>query len=206
MRRVIVTYKKLIVIALSVLIYLVVLVLVNFTHTTKYAAGGESLIHNEEFDIWVGEGKTWADNTGLHFHDAQSGEKTLASSISLESLQQIQVNFCVQCPEDFAETSVLHVDLWADGYDTDEQEFTVELKAGKNEIEQVIDKGDNAPQEAYVRVFCLDSVQCDISDLSVKKMEKVEHKIGIGICAGIISILAIALVIVLVLRGEKGRN
>lgn len=108
MRSLIVTYKKIIVIALSVLLYLVVLVLVNFTHTTKYAASGESLIHNEEFEVW------------------------------------------------------------ADGYDADEQEFTVELKAGKNEIERVMDKVGDAPQEAYVRFFCLDQVQCDINDLSIK--------------------------------------
>lgn len=204
MRSLIVTYKKIIVIALSVLLYLVVLVLVNFTHTTKYAASGESLIHNEEFEVWAGEDKTWADNAGLHFQDAQGSEKALAAPISLESLQQIQVSFCAQCPENFAGTAVLHVDLWADGYDADDQEFTVELKAGKNEIEQVIDKGDNAPQEAYARVFCLDPVQCDISDLSVEKMEKVEHKLGIDICVVLITILAVALLAVVAVRGKKG--
>lgn len=201
MRKSIIRHEKAIIIVLALSIYFTLLTLISLTKASEYAATGENLVSCEGFSIWAGEGMAWADQTGLYFRDEQGSEKVFAALIPLNHLQQLQVRFNAFCPEELAGTAILHVDLCADGYDADEQEFVIELKAGQNEVKQVIDKGGSAPDEAYFRVFCLDAVQCDITDLSVRRAEETMHS-GTWFCV----IVAVALAILLLVVTQTGRK
>ena len=175
-------YRKPATIVLLLLIYFTVLTMVSFMRTTESVAVGENLIDNQKFTVLAAENRAWADGEGLHFNDSEATEKVFSTTISLRDCQQIQVQFTADCPAEFAGASVLLVDLWADGYDSPDQEFSVNLEAGQNEIVYRIDKGSGAPNEAKFRIFCLDPVQCDIGNLSVQQVEEVPHS-GIGACA-----------------------
>lgn len=198
-------YKKAITIVLALSIYFTLLTLISLTKASEYAATGENLVSCEGFSIWAGEGMAWADHTGLHFRDEQGSEKAFAALIPLNHLQQLQVCFNAFCPEELAGTAILHVDLYADGYDADEQEFVIELKAGQNEVTQVIDKGGSAPNEAYFRVFCLDAVQCDITDLNVQSLEEVPHSFEKISCT-VLAVLLTAILIMVAAVGRKNRE
>lgn len=188
-------YRKIIVGVLLILIYFTLLTLISFSRSTEIKVLSENLVNNQDF-LATGpkEGNAWVDDTGLHIRDVESGAKVFSNAISLRDIQQLQVSFKVECPEDFGGEATLHVDLFADGYDTDEQEFTVSLRAGTNEISGTIDKGDNAPEEAQLRIFCLDAVECDISNLGVLAVKEIPHG-GKNSCvilaAGLFAILVV---------------
>ncbi len=198
-------YRKPATIVLFLLIYFTVLTMISFMRSTELVAVGENLIGNQTFTVWAAENRAWADGEGLHFKDSEPTEKVFSTAISLQDLQQIQVQFTANCPEEVAGAAALVVDLWADGYDNPEQEFSVNLEAGQNEIVYRIDKGSGAPNEAQFRIFCLDPVQCDIGNLSVQKVEEIPHS-GIGVCAITAAILMVLLLAVVLTGREKNVN
>ena len=160
MGKFIVKYRKIMIGILIVLIYLAILTLVSFLRSTEIKVIGENLVNYQDFHAaGPEEGTAWIDDTGLHIRDAGTGAKVFSTEISLRDLQMIQAEFEVECPESFSGEALLHVDLFAEGYDTDEQEFTVSLHAGKNEASGIIDKGADAPDEAMLRIFCLEPVE-----------------------------------------------
>lgn len=201
-------HKKAIAIVLAVCLYLALLSLISFVRApAEYVAVGDSIVRNEDFAVEAEAGRAWADANGLHFRDGESTTKKFSTMVSLKDLQRIQVKFTVDCPEEFAGTAVLHVDLCADGYDTDEQEFTIELKAGQDQVTQMIDKGGSAPEEAQLRLFCLDAAQCDIVGLNVQVLEKIDRT-GKTICAAIIAAILLfsLLAVEMVKRSETKGN
>lgn len=198
-------YRKPATIVLLLLIYFTVLTMVSFMRTTESVAVGENLIDNQKFTVLAAENRAWSDGEGLHFNDSEATEKVFSTTISLRDCQQIQVQFTADCPAEFAGASVLLVDLWADGYDSPDQEFSVNLEAGQNEIVRIIDKGSSAPGEALFRIFCLDPVQCDIGNLSVQKVEEIPHS-GIGACAVTAAVLVVLLLAVILTGREKTVN
>lgn len=205
MQKFTVHYKKAVMISLALMIYFTVLTMVSFVRTTEPVAAGENLADYRDVAVLGGQDKAWVDDSGVHFRDSEGTEKVLSAALMLQDLQQIQVRFTAECPPGFEGTAVLHVDLYAEGYDAAEQEFVVELKAGQNEVSQIIDKGTNAPPQAQFRMFCLDPVQCDISSLSVQQMKEVTHS-GIGICAMVAVVLVILLLMVDLTERMKNTN
>ena len=146
-------YRKPAIIVLFLLLYFTLLAMISFMRSTECVAVGENLIDNQSFTVRAIENRAWADGEGLHFEDSEPTEKVFSTAISLQDLQQIQVQFTADCPAEFAGEAVLVVDLWAEGYDRPEQEFAVNLEAGQNEIVHMIDKGNDAPNEAQFRIF-----------------------------------------------------
>lgn len=198
-------YRKPATIVLFLLIYFTVLTMISFMRSTELVAVGENLIDNQKFTVLAAENRAWADGEGLHFNDSEATEKVFSTTISLRDCQQIQVQFTADCPAEFAGASVLLVDLWADGYDSPDQEFSVNLEAGQNEIVRIIDKGSSAPGEALFRIFCLDPAQCSVRNLNVQKVEEVPHS-GIGACAVTAAVLVVLLLAVILTGREKNVN
>ena len=192
-------YRKIIIGIFTILIYLTILTLVSFSRSTEIKVIGENLVNYQEFyAAGPEEGKAWVDDAGLHIRDAESGAKVFCHNISLRDIQQIQVRFYVECPVDFTGEATLHIDLFADGYDTDEQEFTVSLHAGKNEVSGIIDKGNSAPEEAQLRIFCLDAVECEISGLSIQTVVEIPRS-GKTACVTALIVLIVCLLALLAL-------
>lgn len=203
MRKLTVKYKKAIVIVLILVIYFTLLTAVSFARTNQTAAVEENLIDYQEFTVQADENKAWVAEGSLNFRDESSGAKVFAAPISLQDFQQIQVQFSVDCPEEWTGPATLYIDLYAEGYDDPAQELLVELCAGQTEISRIIDKGSNAPNEAQFRIFCLDPVECKISGLSVQKMAQVSHYRGQIICIILVAIFAAMMLIVLNMGADK---
>lgn len=205
MKERVIKHKKAIAIVLAVCLYFALLSMISFVRAPRERqATGESIVNYEDFLVEAEDGRAWLDGAGLHFSDAENTVKKFSAMISLEEFQQIQVEFVAECPQEYAGAAVLHVDLCADGYDADAQEFVVELKAGRNKISQVIDKGDSAPEKAQFRIFCLDAVQCDISELNVRTVKEISYT-GKLICAtGIIAILLFLFLMLGVITAKQG--
>lgn len=208
-RKLILKNRKVIVISLALLLYFALLTLISFGRApAEGKALGESLVKNENFEVEAQESRAWADADGLHFSDSEETTKVFSNVIALRGFQQIMVSFRVNCPEEWDGNATLHVDLCAEGYDTDEQEFTVELTAGENKITRIINKGNNAPDEAQFRIFCLDAVQCDVSDLTVQVFAEVTHEEGM-VCAAVVVILLLLLllaVLKVIVNEEKQKS
>lgn len=200
-------HKKVIVIVLIICIYFALLSLVSFVRASKEnAVVREHLVRNENFIVEAGDGRAWVDTDGLHFNDLESTEKKFSAPISLKEFQQIQVEFFVDCPQAFTRSAVLHVDLCTDGYDSDEQEFIVELKKGQNKITKVIDKGSSAPEEAQFRIFCLDAVQCDISNLNVQAIEEIAYTGEITCAVAVVVLLLLLLLTVGIITKDSSKK
>lgn len=176
MQKWIVKYKKPTVIILIVCIYFTLLALVSFIKAPSMdIPADESFVNVGDMTVLAGDGSAWIDASSLYFDDSVGTEKIFSADIQLSEIQRIMVRFNVNCPNKIDNTAVLRVDLYADGYDSSEQEFTVNLENGQNEVCETIDKGRNAPEQAQLRIFCLDAIQCEISSLSVQKVEQVSH-------------------------------
>lgn len=194
--------KTVISVVLIVSIYFALLTLISFMWAPEEVREvGESLVTSTDFEITAKDGYAWINDSGLHFSDPEGTEKIFLAWIDLNEFQKLRVRFIARCPEDFIGTAELHVDLCADGYDADEQEFVIRLKAGENEVDQVLDKGGNAPDKAQLRIFCLDAAWCEITGLSVQRTEAVSRG-GKLACAAVAVILSAFLLIVL-LTGKK---
>ncbi len=94
----------------------------------------------------------------------------IGTRLNLSDLQKVYVEFSVNCPADCVGT-VLVVDLFDGdaGYDAPEQEFSTMLRVGVNKIGQVIDKGVNAPEEAWLRIFTTQRATFEIEDVVVSR-------------------------------------
>lgn len=206
MREILKKHHKLVVGALIIMIYFTLLTLMSFLRSTTIKATGEDLVTFQDFRAEGPEvGKVWINGDGMHIRDENSGDKVFLGAISLRDVQMLQVQFAVECPENFAGEATLHVDLQAYGYDSDEQEFTVSLHGGRNEVSGIIDKGGSAPNEAYFRVFCLDAVQCDITDLSVRRAEETMHS-GMGACVAVAVVLSMLLLAVILTERKQNAD
>lgn len=91
-----------------------------------------------------------------------------SAALRMENMDGIHVIFAIKCPEKYA-GGILHIDLYNGdaGYDNGEQEYTVTLQAGKDEVSLSLPPGEVHPQMAWLRIFTLDSAQYKISDLHI---------------------------------------
>ena len=94
----------------------------------------------------------------------------IGTRLDLSDLQKVYVEFTVNCPADCVGTELI-VDLFDGdaGYDAPGEEFSTMLRIGLNRIGQVIDKGENAPGEAWLRIFTTQRVEIGIEDVVVSR-------------------------------------
>ena len=104
--------------------------------------------------------------------------------IALDDLDRVQISFQIDCLPEYA-GNVLYVDLYEleTGYDNAEQQVSVILQEGRNEVEFSLELGENHPQRAQLRFFTLDSADYTIRDISFL-MLKLRPKVSVGIIAG----------------------
>lgn len=141
---------------------------------------GESILNVDNFTATEGENARIEQDT-LVFDSMEPETELFAAPLELRKLNKIGIRFRVFCPEEFT-GSTLFVDLCAENYDRDEQGFSFTLKTGVNEIHQVIDKGEDAPDFAQLRVFSLDAAQYRVEELSVQRVS-VPNRNRLGIAA-----------------------
>jgi len=84
--------------------------------------------------------------------------------ISLSGIEVLQARFELKCPEEYADRDI-HIDLMGENYDSDEQESILHLVGGTQFFEYEFPVGENAPDEAMFRVFCLDPVEFELRGL-----------------------------------------
>ena len=135
----------------------------------EVVSGAESLLAYEDFSVTAGEGLAHVASDALVFQGSDSGAKVFSAPLNLRELEQIQVSFSVDCPDENAGT-VLHIDLYADGYDSEEQEFTAVLHSGSNTVAGALNKGKTAPESALLRIFTLDPADYAVRELQVDGM------------------------------------
>lgn len=161
--------------------YLAVLTLVSHARgPVKYRAATESpLLDVEDFVSFVGA----REDAILLVNDMAGQAAGLAAELPLEGLEGIRVAFQVDCPPEYA-GGTLVVDLYnaEAGYDSAEQEFSLELEPGVNMVERTIDPGESAPGRAQLRIFTLDPAGYGIHDLAVYPVEAMP-KLGMGLLA-----------------------
>lgn len=162
-------------------IYFSILSVISFVRATEQCQKSKDpLLTYSDFFVVVGESEATASEDSLVFHSKDAVDKVFSAGLSLQNLESIWVEFVVNCPEEY-QGSVLHVDLWADGYDNSEQEFETILKVGKNKIAGVLHKGDHAPDEAQFRIFSLDPGEYSVEELFISKAVKPNRSIKTGV-------------------------
>ena len=174
-------YFKIILLIELLAIYFSVLAVVSFIRAPEqYQKSTEQLLTYSDFSVSAGQNDATVSDTALVFHSKDAIDKVFSTRISLQNIESIWVEFIVNCPEPY-QGSILHVDLWADGYDNSEQEFETILKVGKNKIAGVLHKGDHAPDEAQFRIFSLDPGEYSVEELFVSKAVKPNRSIKTGV-------------------------
>lgn len=109
------------------------------------------------------------------------------SKVRLENCDGIDVSFQIDCPEQYAGSTVV-VDLYnaEAGFDSPNQEEPIILTVGQNEIEVILSLDETAPNQACLRIFTLEQADYDIVNLvTYPKMllPKVSHAIIISVVA-----------------------
>ena len=90
------------------------------------------------------------------------------ADLTLSGLYSIVISFSVSCPAEYA-GGVLIVDLYnyESGYDRPEQEYQLVLQEGDNEAAFSLNPGENAPENALLRIFTVDAAGYEVSELQV---------------------------------------
>lgn len=88
--------------------------------------------------------------------------------LSLQELEGIWITFSVECPVEYA-GGILYVDLCEPemGYDNPEQEYSLTLSAGLNQVGFSLDPGVSHPVNANLRFFTLDPAGYEIRNLEI---------------------------------------
>lgn len=191
MGKIINKYWKLILVIGGIVFYLGLLAFITVTDASNKYDQIDNLLSYSDFSVSAGEKDAHILEDALAFTGSQPGDKVFSASVQLTEIELIQVEFTVTCLEQSAGTT-LHVDLCAENYDSDEQEFTATLQAGENVISGIISVGANAPDEAKLRIFTLDPAGYDARNLSIAALNEVDHSIHI-----ILSIITMAIGLVL---------
>jgi len=110
------------------------------------------------------------------------------AKLMLSELEQIQISFQTECPDEFAGGS-LSIDLYnfEAGYDNPEQEYQLILQEGHNEAAFHLTPGENPPEEAFLRIFTLDPAGYWLEDVQIYREERLPKVpaglwIGVGLC------------------------
>lgn len=93
-----------------------------------------------------------------------------AVPIELAGLDGINVQFRIECPAECA-GGILLVDLFNQerGYDNVEQEYSYTLLPGTNLVNVSLTPGNNAPEQAFLRIFTGAIANYSIEDLQVNR-------------------------------------
>ncbi|MBQ7159807.1 MAG: hypothetical protein IJS09_10375, partial [Treponema sp.] len=90
------------------------------------------------------------------------------------------------------------MDLYdGEAYDAPEQEFSVVLAPGVNQINEVLDKGENAPGEAWLRIFTLEPAGYEIQNLRVCSINQSKNYTQIIVFCLALMLLAGAIILLL---------
>ncbi len=184
-------YKKAVSVTIMLIMYFAVLTAVSYLRSPGVYIvedGSSSLVNYKDFFVQSGNGSVYVAKDALVFQSGDNEAKTFAAALQLQDLQRIKVLFSVDCSENNAGTN-LHVDLCTDGYDTNEQETVINLQLGLNQIDVILDKGENAPESAYLRFFTLAPANYQVKDLLVLAMTKKNNKTVLWV-SGIVFFLA----------------
>ncbi len=92
------------------------------------------------------------------------GTLGLFTPISLRGIEVLQVQFELVSPDEYAGREI-HIDLLGEEYDSDEQECFYHLVSGTQFFKCELPVGENAPEEAVFRIFCLEPVEFELRDL-----------------------------------------
>ena len=162
--------RKLIVGVLAIFLYFAVLTCISYQRASeefRIDKNAQQLIGYQDFIVMNGNEGERVEPDGLVFNSSDGSAKVFAARVNLAELRTISVQFTVDCPKEYAGTT-LHVDLYdGEAYDAPEQEFSVVLAPGVNQINEVLDKGENAPEEAWLRIFTLEPAGYSIHNLKV---------------------------------------
>ena len=110
-----------------------------------------------------------ATETALSFYNAVEGSAVgYQTELSLKDIEVLNIQFQLDCPDGQAGTT-LFVDLYdfESGYDNPEQEKQIVLQEGLNQIQFDLNKGEQAPGTAYLRLFTLNVVDYQIEQLQI---------------------------------------
>ncbi len=161
--------RKLLLIVNSIVLYMAVLCLVSFIKNAPAMRVAEEGVLSAT-DFTVISDPQYAKIEGSELAISNGGaEKVFAAPVSLEDGIAYQVDFTLECPDGSAGT--LNADLFGEGYDNPENEFTQALSPGKNEVSGILPFGDVHPADCQLRIFTLDNVEASISGLRISRME-----------------------------------
>lgn len=207
MKELMIKHKKGVAVVLVLCIYFALLSLVSFARApVQYQSTSEQLLTYSDLSVSIGENEAFVSDAFLAFNSRNSGAKAFSAWISLLGVENIWVEFTVDCPEEY-QGSILHVDLCADGYDNPEQEFEVALVPGENRIAGVLHKGDHAPEKAQFRVFTLDPGVYIIEDLFVCNAIKSNRMMaGVIVVTALFIILSVSVAVWYSNEGYKRSN
>lgn len=194
-------YWKLVMLVSGVAAYFALLALAVMTDEEhRYKASEPLLLYSDFTDV---SNVAVTDDSLIFDGAAESGVKLCTADLSLRDRASFDIQFVADCAEEYA-GAVLHVDLCGENYDTDAQEFTTVLNAGKNLISCTLRTGENAPEQAQFRIFTLDAAQFEVRDLTVTTMVKKELSMVSYVWAALLLIsLSVALVAWRIGKGDK---
>lgn len=139
-------------------------------------------------------------------NDAAGAPAVYAAELTLSGIERISVSFWLDCPETYAGTT-LHVDLWGENYDSDEQEYQAVLTPGVNQFSFFLEPGENAPEQANLRIFTLEPADYAVQDLEIFQMEpKPKVSLAMGAIVAILIGIWIGTVTVWILKNKNLRS
>lgn len=161
-------FKALVIVELLILYFAVLVVISCWRGPNRYGFDqNDDLLTQTELTLLsdpdgvsnIQEGKVYA-------HNPSGGVFVVGAQISLRDIDLIRVRFQLECPDGCAGREI-HVDLMGEDYDSDEQESVYCLVRGSQEFTCDLPVGDQAPDQAVFRVFCLEPVEFELSGLSL---------------------------------------
>ena len=91
-----------------------------------------------------------------------------SARLSLQDLERIRIAYSVECPAEYA-GGILYVDLYEPEmeYDNPEQEYSLTLSAGLNQVVFSLNPGISHPVNVNLRFFTLDPAGYEIQNIEI---------------------------------------
>ncbi len=193
----------------AILLYFVVMIWISHEKApTDFRSDptAPSLVGYSDFAVMVGDSEARVDDDALIFESNRASTKVFAARLSLSDLQRISVVFSLDCPAEYEGTTLI-IDLYdGESYDSEEQQFVITLQPGYNQITGVLDKGDNAPKEAWLRFFTIDPAQYSITKISIQALRVTKWSVSVLYLAALIVALLIAIIVMLKKKSTPEQN
>lgn len=116
-------------------------------------------------------------------------DTVFSAPVSLENGSAFQVKFIANCVSE----GILHVDLMAPGYDSEENEFTYVLTEGENLVSGMLPFGAEHPNSCSLRIFTLDSIDATLSEIDVSRYAPFSGVTRAEVGSGIVILLCVLL-------------